>query len=166
MPNSKVLIIRGLSQNKLEMAFLGGISDWDYLYCLLHLSDFEICTSFLLELRLRSNVSALLWRAQFLSDKTVFVWRKHNLPCSFEQKILMNSDYRAAWAVYREPIKEECIPTVQNYSGFIHYGDRIIWLIMTGNAIWWQSGLKTVTKSDDFSTFGHLTRICRSVRIL
>lgn len=62
----------------------------------------------------------------------------------------MNSDYRAAWAVYREPIKEECIPTVQNYSGFIHYGDRIIWLIMTGNAIWWQSGLKTVTKSDDF----------------
>ena len=110
--------------------------------------------------------SSLPRRALFLSDKTVFVWRKHNLPCSFEQKILMNSDYRAAWAVYREPIKEECIPTVQNYSGFIHYGDRIIWLIMTGNAIWWQSGLKTVTKSDDFSTFGHLTRICRSVRIL
>lgn len=168
MPNSKVLIIRGLSQNKLEMAFFfgGGISDWDYLYCLLHLSYFEICTSSLLELRLRSNVSALLWRAQFLSDKTVFVWRKHNLLLSFESRILMNSDYRAAWAVYREPIKEECIPTVQNYFGFIHYGDRIIWLIMTGNAIWWQSGLKTVTESDDFSTFGHLTRICRSVRIL
>lgn len=102
----------------------------------------------------------------FLSDKTVFVWRKHNLLLSFESRILMNSDYRAAWAVYHEPIKEECIPTVQNYSVFIHYGDRIIWLIMTGNAIWWQSGLKTVTESDDFSTFGHLTRICRSVRIL
>ena len=59
---------------------------------------------------------------RFPSDKIVFVWRKHNLLCSFEQRIRLSSDCCATLAACRflRSAFFLCrIPTVQKYSVLI-----------------------------------------------